>query len=74
MRRAVARHFSSGLGFCFRAHSSSHLIAAARDANRFLKRKSSSRFRSSGSMTKFNSGFSLGIVITITTTTDVDNK
>src|SRR5665213_722137 len=28
-------------GFCFRAQSSSHLIAAALVANRFLKRKSS---------------------------------
>ena len=48
----------SGDGFCFRAQSRSHLIAAARVANRCPKRKSSRRFKRSGSITKFRYGLS----------------
>ena len=45
-------------GFWLKAQSSSHLIAAARDSKWCLKRKSSIRFKNSGSMTKLRNGFS----------------
>lgn len=49
-----------GFGFCASAHWSSHVIAAARDANRCLNRKSSSFFSREVSTKKFSSGFELG--------------
>ena len=41
-----------GVGFWLSAHSNKNFIAAARVGNRCLYRKSSIRFRSSGSITK----------------------
>src|SRR4051794_18146103 len=58
--RATARgsHHSpfKGAGFWLNAQSSSHLMAAARESNRCLKRKSSTRFNKSGSIRKLRSG------------------
>jgi hypothetical protein len=55
---AGAGYCGSGLGFCESAHASSHLIAAARDGKRCLKRKSSSFFSNDSSTRKLRNGFS----------------
>ncbi len=51
-RFGFTHHSFSGFNPAFSPASSSHLIAAARVGKRFLKRKSSTFFRSSGSITK----------------------
>ena len=50
-----------GLGFWPSAHFSNHMIAAARLSKRCLNRKSSSLFKSAGSITKLKNGLWLPI-------------
>ena len=49
--------YCSGFGFCDNAHSRSHLMAAARDSNRCLNRKSSKACINSSDTIKFSNGF-----------------